>query len=95
MANHTRGSIAAFELIALVACNLAFLVAISYLFFTRAIDRFVKYFLVGEYLIAMVPLTIIGILVQQTALPIVLILPIHITLLFGLVVIPNYFPRKP
>ncbi len=84
----------ALELIALVACNVAFLVTVSYLFFTRMIDRFVKYFLVGEYLIAMVPLSAIGILMQHATLPIVLIFLIHISLLFILGVIPNYFQRK-
>jgi len=39
----------ALELVALVACNAAFLLTIFYLFFTRMMDRFVKYFLVGEY----------------------------------------------
>ncbi len=86
---------AALELIVLVACNVAFLLTVSYLFFTRMIDRFVKYFLVGEYLIAMVPLSVIGILMQQTTLPIILIFLIHISLLFILGVIPNYFQRKP
>jgi hypothetical protein len=95
MTNDARVPMAGPELIPLVACNVTFLVTISYIFFTRMIDRFVKYFLVGEYLIAMIPLSIIGILMQQTTLPIVLIFLIHISLLFILGVVLNYFQRKP
>jgi hypothetical protein len=88
-------TMATLELVALVACNAAFVLTIAYLFLTRMMDKFVKYFLVGEYLVAMVPLSAIGILLQQTTMPIVLIFLIHIGLLFILGVIPNYFQRKP
>jgi len=87
-------SLAALEIVALLACNAVFLLTVFYLFFTRVMDRFVKYFLVGEYLVAMFPLTVIGTLLQQTTMPIVLIFLIHISLLFILGVIPKYFPRK-
>ena len=82
------------ELMALAACNVIFLGTVSYLFATRKMDKFVKYFLIGEYMVAMVPLSIIGVLSENTTLPIVLIFVIHISLLFLLGVIPNYFPRK-
>jgi uncharacterized protein with PQ loop repeat len=79
------------ELTALIVCNLAFLGTVFYLFHTRIFDKFVRYFLLGEYLVAMVPLTAIGILLRQTALPILLIFLIHLALLFLLGIIPNFF----
>jgi hypothetical protein len=44
-------------------------------------DKFVTYFLFGEYLVAMVPLTIIAILEPNTTIPIVAVFLIHIVLL--------------
>ena len=57
-------------------------------------DRFVSYFLFGEYLAAMVPISIIGILEPQTLQAVIAILPMNIILLITLGLVPSYFRRK-
>ena len=57
-------------------------------------DRFVAYFLFGEYFAAMVPISIIAILEPQTLGPIIIILVINIVLLVTLGVLPKYFRRN-
>ena len=57
-------------------------------------DKFVTYFLFGEYFAAMLPISIIGVLEPQILEPIIVVLLINIILLILLGLLPNYFRRK-
>jgi hypothetical protein len=79
------------NLVALGVCNAVFLGLVAYVILRGVSDKFVSYFLIGEYFVAMVPLTIIAILEPQTTVPIVAVFLIHIALLIILGVLPRYF----
>jgi len=81
-------------LVALGACNAAFLGLVLYIVVRGVSDRFVAYFLFAEYFAAMVPISIIAILEPQTLGPIIAILLINIGLLIMLGVLPKYFRRN-
>ena len=81
-------------LIALGACNAAFLGLVLYIVVRGVPDRFVAYFLFGEYFAAMLPISIIAILERQTLGPIIVILVINVVLLVMLGVLPKYFRRN-
>jgi hypothetical protein len=81
-------------LLVLGACNAAFLGLVLYIVMRGSPDRFVAYFLFGEYFGAMVPISIIAILEPQTLGPIIVVLLINIALLITLGLLPNYFRRS-
>jgi len=81
-------------LVALGACNAAFLGLVLYIVVRGVPDRFVAYFLFGEYFAAMVPISVIAILEPQTLGPIIVILVINVVLLVMLGVLPKYFRRN-
>ena len=80
-------------LFTLAACNATFLGLIVLIVVRGVSDRFVVYFLFGEYLAAMLPISIIGVLEPQTLGPIIVILLLNIALLIVLGVLPSYFRR--
>jgi hypothetical protein len=84
-----EGAYMSFDLVALAACNITFLALVAYVVKLGISDKFVTYFLFGEYLVAMVPLTIIAILEPNTTIPIVAVFLIHIVLLIILGVAPK------
>ena len=75
------------------ACNAAFLGLVLYIVLRGVSDKFVAYFLFGEYFAAMAPISIIAILEPQTLGPVIVILVINIILLILLGVLPKYFRR--
>jgi len=75
------------------ACNALFLGLVLYIVARGVPDRFVVYFLFGEYFAAMLPISIIAVLEPQTLEPIILVLAINIALLIILAVLPSYFRR--
>ncbi len=77
------------------ACNAAFLGLVIYIVIRGVPDRFVTYFLLSEYFAAMVPISIIGILLPQTIEPVIVILLMNIALLIVLGLLPSYFRRPP
>ena len=82
-------------LLVLGGCNAAFLALVLYIVVVQKVqDKFVAYFLFGEYLAAMVPISVIGILAPQTLAPVIVILLLNILLLVGLGILPRYFRRK-
>ena len=81
-------------LFVLVAINLAFLGLVAHVVIRGVQDKFVTYFLVGEYLAAMLPISLIAILEPQTTEPVIVILLMNVALLVGLGVLPSYFRRK-
>ena len=76
----------------LLACNIAFLTLVVFIC-TRISDRYVWYFLIGEYLVAMLPLSVIAVLSSQTMKPIIAVFLIHIALLVILGVVPGLSPK--
>jgi len=81
-------------LLIVAACNATFLGLVILIVVRGVPDRFVTYFLIGEYLAAMLPISIIGVLEPQTLGPIIVILLLNIALLIVLGVLPSYFRRK-
>jgi len=81
-------------LLAVGACNALFLGLIILIVVRGVQDRFVVYFLFGEYLAAMLPISIIGILEPQVLGPVIVILLLNIALLILLGVLPSYFRRR-
>jgi len=77
-------------LFVLGACNAAFLVLVIYIVLRGVRDKFVTYFLFGEYLAAMLPISIIGLLEPKVLEPIIIILLMNIILLIMLGVLPSY-----
>ena len=77
-------------LFVLVICNFVFLGLVAFIVVRGVRDRFVTYFLVGEYFVAMLPISIIAILEPRTLEPVIVILLMNIVLLIGLGVLPRY-----
>jgi hypothetical protein len=77
-------------LFVLVVCNLVFLGLVAFIVVRGVRDRFVTYFLVGEYFVAMLPISIIAILEPRTLEPVIVILLMNIVLLIALGVLPRY-----
>ncbi len=81
-------------LVVLGVCNALFFGLVVYIVMRGVPDRFVAYFLFGEYFAAMVPISIIGILEPQILAPIIAVLFINIAFLIILGVLPRYFRRN-
>jgi hypothetical protein len=81
-------------LFALGACNAVFLGLVVFIVVRGVQDKFVTYFLFGEYFAAMLPISVIGILEPQILEPIIVILFMNIILLILLGLLPSYFRRK-
>jgi hypothetical protein len=82
------------DFIALLGCNVLFLALVVLIVSRGVSDKYVTYFLFGEYLVAMVPLTVIAILEPQTIGPIIAVFLIHIALLIILGVIPPTLQKR-
>lgn len=78
----------------LVACNVVFLGLVAYIVVRGVPDRFVTYFLFGEYFAAMVPISVVGIIEPQIIEAVIVILLMNIVLLIVLGLCPNYFRRS-
>jgi len=77
--------------IVVLACNAVFLGLVLCIVVRGVRDRFVSYFLFGEYLAAMVPISIIGIIEPRTLEAVIAILLMNIMLLILLGLVPSYF----
>jgi hypothetical protein len=81
-------------LFVLGACNATFVGLVIYIVVRGVPDKFVNYFLFGEYLAAMLPISFIAVLEPQILEPVIVILLMNIVLLIVLGLVPSYFRRK-